>query len=360
MALAYPIKKNLKSGLSGIMRVRNEERFIESCIDSCINSLNELIVVYTGCTDNTESILIRKVKQYPEKLKIYKYEYDVLWYGLNREEYDIAINLSDSDPRLYSNLCNFALSKVSYKYVVKIDSDQIYFSDCVKFWKDACSKNTYCSLSSRVIGWSFMLYLSFYRRASARLRRPLLTLLPNNLVTFCYRYYKDYSVAQLKRGKAVIAWSGLNLFYDGLWSVPFDGINIHPPYNGEGDTVIFKLSNETYFSKHTSNTSKDDATFSVTEDFNIPISRKMFTEPMWFHLHAIRHHCFDAVKKEKDKHPDRFVPVDDFLEMSYEVVLDRMDSKAHSLFQRIIFAFVHKIGKASIRNHRYILDNLSI
>ena len=47
----------LKNGLSGIMRVKNEGRFLEACIDSCIEALDEIIIVYTGCTDNTEEIL---------------------------------------------------------------------------------------------------------------------------------------------------------------------------------------------------------------------------------------------------------------------------------------------------------------
>ena len=36
----------LKNGLSGIMRVKNEARFIADCIDSCIEALDELVIVY--------------------------------------------------------------------------------------------------------------------------------------------------------------------------------------------------------------------------------------------------------------------------------------------------------------------------
>ena len=45
------------------MRVKNEERLIESCIDSCIEALDELIVVCNDCTDSTLEILERKQKQ---------------------------------------------------------------------------------------------------------------------------------------------------------------------------------------------------------------------------------------------------------------------------------------------------------
>ena len=37
--------KILKDGLSGLIRAKNEARFLSTCIDSCIDSLDELIVV---------------------------------------------------------------------------------------------------------------------------------------------------------------------------------------------------------------------------------------------------------------------------------------------------------------------------
>ena len=38
--------------VAGIMRVRNEGNFIHDCVESCIDALDELIVVYNDCTDN--------------------------------------------------------------------------------------------------------------------------------------------------------------------------------------------------------------------------------------------------------------------------------------------------------------------
>ena len=39
--------------ISGIMRVKNDGQFIERCIESCIDALDELIVVHNDCTDNS-------------------------------------------------------------------------------------------------------------------------------------------------------------------------------------------------------------------------------------------------------------------------------------------------------------------
>ena len=49
--------EKLKDGLSGLMRIKNEASFIEGCITSCIDALDELIIVYNDCTDNTPEIV---------------------------------------------------------------------------------------------------------------------------------------------------------------------------------------------------------------------------------------------------------------------------------------------------------------
>ena len=47
----------MRPGLTGFMRAKNEGRFIGVCIDSVIDALDELIVVYNDCTDDTEAVL---------------------------------------------------------------------------------------------------------------------------------------------------------------------------------------------------------------------------------------------------------------------------------------------------------------
>ena len=42
-----------KNRVAGIMRVKNDGMFIERCIESCIDALDELIVVHNDCTDNS-------------------------------------------------------------------------------------------------------------------------------------------------------------------------------------------------------------------------------------------------------------------------------------------------------------------
>ena len=341
----------LKDGLSGLIRTRNEAPLLGPCIDSCINALDELLVVCFDCTDNTLEILEEKKRQYPDKLRVFEYNHEVLAFDLTQEEFEFAKTLPDDSPRLYCNLCNFGLSKAQYKYLTKIDADQIYFTDELKKWRDVCANVVRVKWHiSFILGWFFMMYFTAYRRMSFIKGQPCLWMLPDWLVKLFFNYYHEYSKWRLRRGKACIALSGLNVFKDNQWYVPFDGVNIHPPYNGEGDTVIFKISGDTYWTRRFSNKIK----YSVTESFNYP-SKIMFTCPVWFHLHANRKYCCSKVKKMKDEHPECFVPIEDFLVMSYKEVHDKMNKKAHSLYQRTLFALIHKIGTYMLRRHFYLL-----
>lgn len=348
--------KSCNDGLSGLIRTRNEAKLLGPCIDSCIDALDELIVVYYDCTDETLQVLEEKKRLYPEKLKIYSYNHDVLSFDMTREEFEYTKTLPDDSPRLYCNLCNFGLSKMQYKYAMKIDADQIYFADEIKKWRDVCcGNNTVKWHYSFILGYIFTTYFSLYRRLSLKFNRPILWLLPNSLISFIIDKYLNLAKWKLLQGKVCIALSGVNLFKDDKWYIPFDKYNIHPPYNGEGDTVIFKLSEETYYSRRYS----DKITYSCTELFHQPY-KMMFAGPVWFHLHANRTYCVEKVRKVKKEHPELFVLVDDFLKMSYKDVLKKMDPQVNTLYQRILFALVHKMGLNTIRKHLPLLEKIKI
>ncbi len=345
---------NKKNGLSGLIRTRNEASLLGPCIDSCIDALDELIVICFDCTDNTLEVLEEKRRQYPDKLRVFEYNHKVLAFDLTQEEFELAKALPDDSPRLYGNLCNWGKSKARYKYLTKIDADQLYFADELKKWRDVCSGAVQLKWRiSFIWGWLFMMYFSLYRRVSLRSGKPCLWMIPDWLVRILFKSYSDYSKWMLQRGKVLIALSGVNVFKDDRWYVTFDGVNIHPPYNGEGDTVIFKISDHTYWGKYYR---EDRKPYSVTEVLVDTLNRKrMFSYPVWFHVHANRKYCCDKVKKMKDEHPECFVPIEDFPNMTYRQVLDKMDKKAHTLFQMTLFALIHKIGQDVLRKHIEVL-----
>ena len=350
--------KILKDGLSGLIRAKNEARFLSTCIDSCIDSLDELIVVYNDCSDNTEKILAEKLKQYPEKLKVFPFNHDILSHNLSKEEFEYAISLPEDSVRLHSTQCNYALSKVSYKYAMKIDPDQVYFADEIAKWRNVCGMlKVKKGIFDFIWGWLFMMYISLYRRISAKIGNPCLFMIPDRLVLFFKKYYSIYIEYRLQKGNVAVSFSGINMFYDGAWAIPFDKYNIHPPYNGEGDTLLFKVSNKTFFSRKYD---KNKKPYAVVEQFNHPYKVVMADSPIWFHLHANRLYCYDKVKETKEEHPDLFVLPDKFVSMTYKEVHDKMDSKVPTLYQRILFALVHKMGVHTISNHIKLLEKIKL
>ena len=44
--------------------------------------------------------------------------------------------------------------------------------------------------------------------------------------------------------------------------------------------------------------------------------------------------------------------------MNYQEVLNKMDPKVNTLFQRILFALIHKMGIQRIKKHLYLLDKI--
>lgn len=344
-----------KRGLSGIMRAKNEGRFIGASIDSVIDALDELVVVYNDCTDDTEEVLKAKARQYGDKLKIYPYNHKVLYSNLTPEEYEYAASAPDDSPRLHSTQCNYALSKTSYLYAVKIDPDQIYFADEVRIWRDVCrATDIKISPLRKIKGKFFRLWFSLYRRTSARAGHPCTFLIPDRLVNCLYPAYLDYEKYLLRRGQAAVSWSGVNIFVeDDRIFITHDYKNIHPPYNGEGDHLIFKVSPQTRFNRHIYPNDKTK----VTEDFNNPYP-VYYAGAMWFHLHANRDYCAAKVSEMKRDNPHLFIDPEEFLRLSYKESMKLMPGDIPTLFQRTLFLLVHKTGRSAVRRNLMKLSPL--
>lgn len=342
----------LLSGISGLMRAKNESRFIGTCIDAVIDALDELVVVYNDCTDDTEAILRMKVKQYGDKLKIYPFNHKVLVSNLTLEEYEYAVSLPEDSPRLHCAQCNYALDHASYQYAVKIDPDQIYFPEEVANWRNIC-RGEYTSLNSfqELTARFFRLWISFYRCMSAKSSKVCSWMMPDWLVRICAPSYQAYGRKMLQKGKVSIAWSGINVFVeDDKIFIPYDYKNVHPPYNGEGDLVLFKVSEETRFTRYLVPGDKTR----VLEYMNNPYP-VIFAGPMWFHLHANRDYCEAKVSEMKRDNPELFVEADDFVSFSYKDSMKRMRNGIPTLFQRTLFLLIHKMGMPAVKHNLKLL-----
>ena len=78
-------------GVSGILRMMNDEEFLESSIESCVNCLDELIVVYNETSPESLAIINRMKRKYPDKIRVYKYLPELYNGNLSQEEFDAAM-----------------------------------------------------------------------------------------------------------------------------------------------------------------------------------------------------------------------------------------------------------------------------
>lgn len=121
------LSKPKKKGISGFMRLRNEEDYVEAVVEACITHIDELIIVYNDCTDSTPKIIKKLQKKYPSKIKLFEYEPVV--YPQGSEEYK---KLPPNSKHSLVNYYNFSLAQVSYNYAVKIDGDDFLIPELLE------------------------------------------------------------------------------------------------------------------------------------------------------------------------------------------------------------------------------------
>lgn len=306
------ISTGLKLGVSGIMRVKNDGCFIEACVESCIDALDELIIVWNDCTDNSADEIEKMRQRYPDKIKTYEYKYKVYSVGLTKEEYEYAKSLPKDSPHLLCNYYNFALSKVTCQYALKIDADQIYFTDKLKIWCNAYRKNGKAKITiSVIIGCLLDTYFRIVNKLNL-LTGKVLPLLPHSILS-CVRFqYETYLKYLISKHDIKISLSGLNVFYDNQWYSTMgtinDEINILPPMNGTNDHCIFKVSKDTYYipivnkmyDKYRSEQ------YNIIELFVDHDSKYYNIGFFWFHLNSMREDTRKKVLQVKKKNPKAF------------------------------------------------------
>jgi hypothetical protein len=118
-----PADLNIKSrqpGISGFMRLKNEELYLDAAIASHIEFLDELILVFNNCTDSTPEICRKWEANYPDKVKVYEYAPYVYPVGTVESR-----TLPADDIGTLANFYNYSLSKTTRTIAIKIDGDHI-------------------------------------------------------------------------------------------------------------------------------------------------------------------------------------------------------------------------------------------
>ena len=179
-------------GVSGLLRVKNDAEFLALCVDSCIDALDELIIVYQECDDDSPQIIEQKRQQYPDKIRTYFYRPLVLSHNLTSEELHYVSTLDKTSIHLLSNYYNYTLSKASYRYAIKIDGDQVYFTDklksfCNAYRKEKIEKITIGERWSSAYIYNFVSLMNLFPKL---LSSKLSFLIPSKKIVDRYKHYE--------------------------------------------------------------------------------------------------------------------------------------------------------------------------
>lgn len=360
------INDKYKEGVSGIMRVKDDAEFIRVSVESCISALDELIIVYNDCTDNSPQIIAEVQSKYPDKIKVFPYNHHIYALNLTKEEYEYAKSLPLDSPHLLCNYYNFALSKVTCKYAMKIDADQIYFTEKLKWWCDVFrSKKVKFGLVTYIGGliWTYSRIVSKINFLNKRII-PLMTLHKTDFLWNCYSNFVAHMVQKAKRP---VSLSGVDVFKDKEWYVTI-GLknpinNILPPYNGVGDHLIFKVGEDTYYRpddcKFYNNLRSDS--YTLIERFEHAQGNPITIGICWYHINAMRESVASKVLAAKNKYPDYFVPVNKFVNSDYNKDIEPMEDKQMVvLYQNILFQFVHQFNAFEIKKYLNKLNSFEL
>jgi len=236
-------------GVTGLLRVKNDAEFLALCIDSCIDALDELVIVYQPCDDDSPRIIEEKRRQYPDKIRSFFYRPVVLSHHLSEEEFRYASSLPPTSIHLLSNYYNYTLSKASYRYALKIDADQIYFTDKLRAFCDAFRAGTKTNITAgeywaaERIHWFADLTNIFPKSLGRRFR----FLVPSASQV---EKYRRYTLKKAANAKYPVSFSGINLYErSGEWALPLGSYadSTFFPFNGIHDTYIFEISPLSYY-----------------------------------------------------------------------------------------------------------------
>lgn len=311
-----------RPGISGMMRVKDDAEFIDECVESCIDALDELVIVYNGCTDESPEKIKSIATRHPHKIKVFHYTPKIYCGSLSFEEYKAAKALSDDSEALLANYYNYALAQTTRTHVMKIDADQIYFKNQLKELCDGVRNANIRHISP-------LDYIRFLK--IARLVRYFDWSIGDNTPAE-FASYRKVLIFLCSRGILSVSLSGINVFYNaGRWYIPqglkTGELNILGPFNGTGDHLLFKVRKGTRF------VSYDCKEYSTLTSANYTYIEKLQGAPrgfsygfMWWHLNPMRRNIYSRQQQNLRKHPEAFVEAADYLDYSPQQILDSINT----------------------------------
>ena len=333
--------KNLDSkrklGISGHLRAKNEVFSLEYAIDSSIPALDELIItiqpyINESGKDETYEIAKRAKEKYKDKIKLFYYTPKTSTFnGSHITNENICDNRSVHS---FSHYTNFGLKEISYKYYMKIDADQIYFTQKLLELREAILSSDIYTKDKR----------SFFDKALGKLCNPfynvLVRILPlktyiklitliNKRVSFGlsgiqFTLDKNLAFNQIRGGQQGIE-SNINTLLNSplkksLLKKMFIPLKIHYDrfycLNGGMDHYIFAPNSKNiyfYFEDH-----------GVETQNGIGHKGVRNLGCFWVHLGMIKRYFLVEGKENED-----YISVENFLHTKINNLKNKMQIKAH-------------------------------
>lgn len=331
--------ENRPNGVSGLMRVRNDAEFIIPCVESCIDALDELIIVYNDCDDNSPQVIEVLQKRYPTKIKAYHYKYKIIAWNLTQEEIEGIFSNTIPQENTLAGYYNFTLSKATYRYAMKIDADQIYYSERLKI-----ITNAYRSLGkNKIKDLPSLLYVIIYKIICfIAIKIKLKISVPEQI----WKRYFGHLIRAIISYKINISLSGINVIYDnhkifvGLGKERGKEKNTFSPFNGNGDHPVFKVTQNTYFIPY-----YDYKYNSLIKKDNSVIERLVGIKPLfiggllWAHLNNLRNENFQESIRLLNTYPEDY---SDFciFPNDYKSLYNRADNNIFNITNKISGGFI--------------------
>lgn len=112
--------KGRAKGLSGLVRLRNEEAWCGLALESFVGWCDELIITLNDCTDRTPEIVERFRATYPDKVKVFDYPFAIAPMGPG-----IHDKCPGDSVHASAYFYNFTQAKSTRSHVVKLDGDMV-------------------------------------------------------------------------------------------------------------------------------------------------------------------------------------------------------------------------------------------
>lgn len=123
--------------VTAMMRIKDEHQFLDAAARSIIECVDELVLVDNQSSDGSREIEQRLLRDYPHKVRLFDYSYDIARRGSEHE--DLAASAAGRrSPHLSSNYYNWCLAHCTGPYVLKWDGDMIAtptFHRAVEQWR---------------------------------------------------------------------------------------------------------------------------------------------------------------------------------------------------------------------------------